>query len=188
MRDAETAQIAVQASLTGHLVLSTVHTNDAVGAITRLRDMGVESFLLASTLRLIVAQRLVRRLCEACKTPVPADAAVAALLGIEDGWPIYRAAGCAACNGTGYVGRVGVYEAIKVDDRLRRLIGADADEDALARAAFSGGGLTLTQSTRAYVLDGITTAEEAVRVARQETGAELNADAAPSSARSPESA
>ena len=174
VRDAETAQIAVQASLTGHLVLSTVHTNDAIGAITRLRDMGVESFLLASTLRLIVAQRLVRRLCEACKTPVPADPAVAALIGIEEGWPIYRATGCVACNGTGYAGRVGVYEAIKVEDRLRRLVGADADEDALARAAFAGGSLTLTQSTRAYVLDGVTTAEEAVRVARQETGAELN--------------
>jgi general secretion pathway protein E len=134
--------------------------------------MGVESFLLASTLRLIVAQRLVRRLCESCKTPAPADPAVAGLLGIEEGWPIYRATGCPACNGTGYAGRIGVYEAIRVDDRLRRLIGADAEEDALARAAFAGGGLTLAQSTRTYVLDGLTTAEEAVRVSRQETASD----------------
>jgi len=180
IRDVETAQIAVQASLTGHLVLSTVHTNDAVGAITRLRDMGVESFLLASTLRLIVAQRLVRRLCEACKAPEPADRATAALVGIEEGWPIYRARGCAACNSTGYAGRVGVYEMVKVDERVRRLIGEDADETALARAAFPGNGSaagTLAAGTRAYVLDGVTTVEEAVRVARQETAAETPPEA-----------
>src|SRR3712207_2800331 len=90
IRDRETAEIAVQASLTGHLVLSTVHTNDAVGAITRLRDMKVEPFLLASTLRAVIAQRLVRRLCPACRVPTPADAAVAALLGIQEGTTVYR--------------------------------------------------------------------------------------------------
>ncbi|OYX93829.1 MAG: type II secretion system protein GspE, partial [Caulobacter sp. 35-67-4] len=115
IRDSETAQIAVQASLTGHLVLSTVHTNDAAGAVVRLRDMGVEPFLLASTLRLIIAQRLVRRLCEHCRTPEPADAAAAALVGIEPGETLYRPVGCSHCAHTGYQGRIGIYEALRVD-------------------------------------------------------------------------
>lgn len=168
IRDVETAGIAVQASLTGHLVLSTVHTNDAAGAITRLRDMGVEPFLLASTLRLIVAQRLVRRLCGECRRAEPADAATARLLGIKAGQTVWRPQGCAHCNQTGYVGRVGLYEVIRVDDRVRRLIAAEADEDAINAAAFDAAG-TLSQRARALVLDGTTSVEEAVRVTRQET-------------------
>jgi general secretion pathway protein E len=168
IRDVETAQIAVQASLTGHLVLSTVHTNDAAGAVTRLRDMGIEPFLLASTLRLIVAQRLVRRLCPACRKPEPADAASAQAIGVEPGHTIYRAAGCPACNHTGYVGRVGVYEAIRVEDRVRRLIGENADEAAIAAVAFERGP-ALPDQARAYVAEGLTTLEEAIRVTRQET-------------------
>lgn len=168
IRDVETAQIAVQASLTGHLVLSTVHTNDAVGAITRLRDMGVEPFLLASTVRAIVAQRLVRRLCPACRKPEAADPATARLAGVAPGSTLFRATGCPACANTGYVGRVGVYEALRVDDRLRRLIVADADESAIAAAAFPHGAGTLQAEARRYVAEGITTVEEALRVARQE--------------------
>jgi len=168
IRDVETAGIAVQASLTGHLVLSTVHTNDAAGAITRLRDMGVEPFLLASTLRLIVAQRLVRRLCGECRRAEPADAATARLLGNKAGQTVWRPQGCAHCNQTGYVGRVGLYEVIRVDDRVRRLIAAEADEDAINAAAFDASG-TLTQRARTLVLDGTTSVEEAVRVTRQET-------------------
>ena len=168
IRDVETAQIAVQASLTGHLVLSTVHTNDAVGAITRLRDMGVEPFLLASTLRVIVAQRLVRRLCQACRKPEAADPATARLVAVPPGRTIYRAAGCGACNHTGYVGRIGVYEAVRIDDRIRRLIGENASEDAIAAIAFEGAP-TLTQEARALVAAGVTTVEEAIRVTRQET-------------------
>jgi general secretion pathway protein E len=167
IRDAETAQIAVQASLTGHLVLSTVHTNSAAGAITRLRDMGVEPFLLASTIRLVVAQRLVRRLCPACRKPEPADGEVARLLGVEPGRQVWRPVGCGACNHTGYQGRVGIYEAVKVDDRLRRLIAAGADEDAIAAAAAETAG-DLSASARERVVDGTTTMEEAVRVTRQE--------------------
>ncbi|MDY6925209.1 MAG: type II secretion system ATPase GspE [Pseudomonadota bacterium] len=170
IRDVETAQIAVQASLTGHLVLSTVHTNDAAGAITRLRDMGIEPFLLASTLRLIVAQRLVRRLCPACRQSEPADKATARLIGCKTSQPVWRAHGCAHCHQTGYVGRVGLYESITVDDRLRRLIAAEADEDAINAVAFERTD-TLGKRARAFVLGGLTSVEEAVRVTRQDAGA-----------------
>ena len=168
IRDVETAQIAVQASLTGHLVLSTVHTNDAAGAVTRLRDMGVEPFLLASTVRVIVAQRLVRRLCPHCRRAEPADAATARLAGVAEGQMLFRAQGCAQCGQTGYAGRVGVYEAIRVDDRIRRLISESASEDDIAAAAQAAGGGTLSSEARAYVVEGLTTVEEALRVTRQE--------------------
>ncbi|KAK0360696.1 hypothetical protein LTR94_026296, partial [Friedmanniomyces endolithicus] len=171
IRDVETAQIAVQASLTGHLVLSTVHTNDAVGAVTRLRDMGVEPFLLASTLRLIVAQRLVRRLCSHCRSPEAADAASARLIGVKPGVRIWRPQGCAHCGSTGYVGRLGLYEVLRVDDRIRRLISSETGEDEIQAAAFSHGG-TLSARARALVLEGLTSVEEAVRVSRQETSAD----------------
>ena len=170
IRDVETAQIAVQASLTGHLVLSTVHTNDAAGAITRLRDMGIEPFLLASTLRLIVAQRLVRRLCPACRCPEPADRATARLIGVKAGQPVWRAHGCDRCRHTGYVGRVGLYEVIPVDDRVRRLIAAEADEEAINAVAFERMD-TLARRASAFVLSGLTSVEEAVRVTRQDVGA-----------------
>jgi general secretion pathway protein E len=167
IRDAETAQIAVQASLTGHLVLSTVHTNDAAGAVTRLRDMGVEPFLLASTLRLIAAQRLVRRLCPDCRTETKAEAATARLIGARAGARVFQAVGCTRCSGTGYVGRIGVYETVRVDDRVRRLIAEGADEAAIADVARAEGG-TLAAAARDAVAEGLTTVEEAVRVARQE--------------------
>lgn len=161
IRDSETAQIAVQASLTGHLVLSTVHTNDAAGAVVRLRDMGVEPFLLASTLRLIIAQRLVRRLCEHCRAPEPADAAAAALAGIAPGQVHYRPVGCGHCGHTGYQGRLGIYEAIRVDDRLRRLIGQSASEQEITAAGLEA---TLGEEARRYILEGLTTVEEALRI------------------------
>lgn len=165
IRDVETASIAVQAALTGHLVLSTVHTNDAAGAVTRLRDMGVEPFLLASTLRLIMAQRLVRRLCPHCHTPEVADAATARLVGIAPGQTVWRPTGCEACGQTGYVGRVGLYETIRVTDTLRRLITTGADEAAINAEAL-GDGRTLAGQARALVLDGTTSVEEALRVTR----------------------
>jgi len=167
IRDVETAQIAVQASLTGHLVLSTVHTNDATGAITRLRDMGIEPFLLASTLRLILAQRLIRKLCLKCRKPEPADAAMAKLVGVAAGTTIFRGVGCAACNHTGYSGRVGVYEAIRVDGKIRKLIAESAPEDEFIRVAFADSA-PLAKAARASVIDGVTTVEEALRVTRQE--------------------
>ncbi len=169
IRDRETAEIAVQAALTGHLVLSTVHTNDAVGAITRLRDMRVEPFLIASTVRMVIAQRLVRRLCPTCRQPARAEGSLADLLGIEPGTPIHEAKGCAECGQTGYKGRIGLFEAVKVDDVIRRLINAGGDEAEIAAHAFRNGP-SLGAAARRLVLDGMTTAEEAVRVSRHEGG------------------
>ncbi|NNC71862.1 MAG: Flp pilus assembly complex ATPase component TadA [Sphingomonadaceae bacterium] len=168
IRDRETADIAVQASLTGHLVLSTVHTNDAVGAITRMRDMKIEPFLLASTLRAVIAQRLVRRLCANCREPVEASSAVAALLGLDAGTTIYEARGCDACGHTGYTGRTGVFEIMSIDRDLQRIIGSNGDESQIANYAFLRAP-SLGASVRALVRDGITSVGEAVRVSRAET-------------------
>jgi general secretion pathway protein E len=164
VRDMETAQIAVQASLTGHLVLSTVHTNDAVAAITRLKDMGVEPYLLASTVRMIVAQRLVRRLCAACKRPAVLGAAESRLLAEigASGAAIYETAGCEACNGSGYVGRVGIYECVVVDDEIRRLIHADAAEPEMAAHAFQNSETLLTSGLR-QAAAGITSLSDVLR-------------------------
>ena len=168
IRDRETAEIAVQASLTGHLVLSTVHTNDAIGAITRMRDMKVEPFLLASTLRAVIAQRLVRRLCPECRRPVQASGSVSALLGFDLGTVIYEAVGCEQCKGTGYKGRIGVFEAIRIDDTIRRLINDGGDESIIARHAFVNAP-NLGSAARKLVREGMTTPEEAVRISRRES-------------------
>lgn len=169
IRDVETAEIAVQASLTGHLVLSTVHTNSAVGAITRLRDMGVEPFLLSSTITAVMAQRLVRRLCPSCKEPYEADAATRRLIGVDNGEPVtvYGAKGCGRCNHTGYEGRIGVYELIVVDDKMKRLIHDDASEHAIGDYAFQKSE-TLAQSGFRHVRAGLTSIEEVLRVVHQE--------------------
>lgn len=169
IRDGETAQIAIQASLTGHLVLSTVHTNSAAGAITRLRDMGAEPFLLSSTIAGVMAQRLVRRLCPSCKAPHEADAAERALMGIKTKEPVtvHTAVGCGRCGQTGYEGRVGIYELLVVTDALRRLIHEDVGENALAKAAFADTE-TLAQCGFSHVRAGITSIEEVLRVVQQE--------------------
>jgi general secretion pathway protein E len=164
IRDRETADIAVQASLTGHLVLATVHTNDAVGAITRLRDMKIEPFLLASTLRAVVAQRLV---CQTCHEPVQAEGSMASLLGFDTGTVVYRAVGCDACGHTGYDGRIGVFEAIRVDDALRKFINDEAHESLISGHAFLKRP-NLGSAARALVRQGLTTAEEAIRISRRE--------------------
>ena len=165
--DAETSQIAVQASLTGHLVLSTVHTNDALGAVTRLRDMGIEPFLLASTLRLVLAQRLVRRLCSDCRAPRDADATSRRLMGPDFDGALHQATGCAACSHTGYQGRVALYEAVRIDEQMRRAIGQQADEATMAAMAFAHAP-DLAGAARAAVAEGKTTVEEALRVIRQD--------------------
>lgn len=169
IRDVETAEIAVQASLTGHLVLSTVHTNSAVGAITRLRDMGVEPFLLSSTVAAVIAQRLVRRLCPTCKEPYEADAAARRLVGADPHEPLtlYRAKGCGRCSHTGYEGRVGVYELIVVDEKMKRLIHDDASEHVLAEHAFAHFD-SLAQSGFKHAIAGVTSIEEVMRVVHQE--------------------
>jgi general secretion pathway protein E len=167
IRDRETAEIAVQASLTGHLVLSTVHTNDAVGAITRMRDMKIEPFLLASTLRAVIAQRLVRKLCGHCRRPVQASGSISALLGFDPGTVVYQAVGCEQCAQTGFKGRIGVFEAIRIDDTIRRLINDGGDEAIIARHAFLHAP-NLGSAARQLVRDGLTTPEEAVRVSRRD--------------------
>ena len=161
IRDAETASIAVQAALTGHLVLSSLHTNDAASAITRLRDFGVEPFLLAATLRAVVAQRLVRRLCPACAAPHAADAGTAAALGSAAGSPVWQAPGCAACNHTGWQGRVGLYDIIRMTDALALRINDGATAADLAAAAGSPG---LAAIAARAVMDGLTTPAEALRI------------------------
>jgi general secretion pathway protein E len=166
IRDPETAQIAVQASLTGHLVFSTVHTNDAVAAITRLKDMGVEPYLLASTLRAIVAQRLVRRLCPSCRKPAVIGAQEAALLrsiGAE-GASVYEGAGCPQCRGTGYVGRVGLYEFVVVDDDIRRMIHAGATEQEMSAHAFQSSDALIRSGLRCAVA-GVTSLSDVLRAA-----------------------
>lgn len=137
IRDIETAKISVQAGLTGHLVFSTLHTNTAVGAITRLRDMGVEPFLLSSTLLATLAQRLIRLLCTKCRVPYQASGGEKELLGIPtaDSVTLYRANGCPACGGTGYRGRSGIYELVIIDEKMRALIHDGEAESVMAKAA-----------------------------------------------------
>jgi general secretion pathway protein E len=165
IRDLETGEIAVQASLTGHLVLSTLHTNTAIGAVTRLRDMGVEPFLLSSSLLGVMAQRLVRILCEDCKqasSPNEAERSVMRLAA-DEAAVIYRAVGCEACSGTGYRGRTGIYEMVDVDDDLRGMIHEGASEQTMehhARQKTPG----IRQDGIRKALEGLTTLEEVVRV------------------------
>jgi general secretion pathway protein E len=167
IRDLETAQIAVQSSLTGHLVLATVHTNDAPGTVTRLVDMGIEPFLLASSVIGVLAQRLYRRLCPVCKQAYEPDAAEMAALGIVRPQTLYRPVGCDACNHTGYKGRAGVYELLVVDDEVRRLIHDGASEADIRHYAASTGMHSLRSDGVAQVLAGRTTLEEILRVTRE---------------------
>ncbi len=167
MRDPETARIAVQSALTGHLVLSTLHTNDAASGITRLRDMGVEPYLVTATLNGIVAQRLVRRLCPRCATPGEAPAALAERLGADPRAcrRLPRPRGCSHCNGIGYRGRIALTEVLPMDDPLRRLVMEEADADRLKRAARERGMRTLAEDGVDKALAGLTTLEEVARVA-----------------------
>lgn len=169
IRDKETAEIAVQASLTGHLVLSTLHTNSAIGAITRLVDMGIEPFLLSSSLLGVLAQRLVRVLCPQCKEAYQADEAECALLGVSSAPPptLYHARGCAHCHQQGYRGRTGIYELVVFDDHLRTLIHNAASEQDMTRHARSLGP-SIREDGRRKVLEGATTVEEVLRVTREE--------------------
>lgn len=163
IRDPETAEIATQASLTGHLVLSTLHTNTAAGAVTRMQDLGVDGFLLASTLRGVLAQRLVRKLCAQCKQEVQADALLAQKLGVSAGAPIFAPKGCGNCNHTGFDGRLGIFELVTVTDQLQRLIHDGAGEveiEESIRAKVP----SIQESGFALIRDGLTTIEEVLRV------------------------
>ncbi len=168
IRDMETASIAVQSALTGHFVLSTLHTNDAPSAVTRLFDMRVEAFLLASVLRAIVAQRLVRLLCSECReayTPPEAELhELEEVKALYTGQPFFRPTGCTACMGTGYSGRVAIYEVLPVAEDLRRLIAEQCDADTLRHHALQGGMRSLRYDGFLKVLDGATTLAEVSRV------------------------
>ncbi len=171
MRDAETARIGVHAALTGHLVLTTLHTNTAAGAINRLIDMGVESFLLASCVRAIIGQRLVRILCEHCKRPhrlagtdLAGDQRYAAL-GLKVGETIYQPKGCELCNNTGFRGRKGVFEVIEVTPGFRRAIGPKTDATDLEKVAIEQGMATMAEDGLAKCRAGLTTVDEVFRVA-----------------------
>ena len=168
IRDRETAEIAVQASLTGHLVLSTLHTNSAVGAVTRLVDMGVDAYLLASSLVGILAQRLLRTLCVHCKAPYGADAAACQRLGLDPVAPppLYRAVGCEQCQ-HGYRGRIGIYELISVTPAVAALIHQGASEQALVEATREVS-RSLFQDGRQRVLEGLTSLDELLRVTQED--------------------
>ncbi|NLE39974.1 MAG: Flp pilus assembly complex ATPase component TadA, partial [Pirellulaceae bacterium] len=173
IRDLETAENAVQASLTGHLVFSTLHTNDAAGAFMRMIDMGVEPFLVSSTVEGIMAQRLVRTLCPECReayTPdaadLPDDFPMAQLL--ESGQPVYRPVGCRQCRGTGYAGRLGIYELLVANDEIRQLASERVGSNVIKQAAMKAGMRTLRQDGWRKVLWGKTSVEEVLRVTKKD--------------------
>jgi type IV pilus assembly protein PilB len=166
IRDKETAQIAMQASQTGHLVLSTVHTNDATAAVTRLIDLGVEPFVVASTIHLIVAQRLVRRVCQSCAEPYEPSEDARRLLRLDDAAvaQLRHGKGCAACRQTGFAGRIGVYEVLPISPAMTKLIEANASESAIRQQGRADGFPSVADSAREKLLAGLTTPEEVLRV------------------------
>jgi type IV pilus assembly protein PilB len=175
MRDLETAQIGVKAALTGHLVLSTLHTNDAPSTVDRLINMGLEPFLLTSSTNLIVAQRLVRKICLSCKAPVEVSAEALINIGIDPaevgaGFPTFRGQGCSACGETGYKGRIALYEVMVIHEALKELILRGASAADLKREAVKMGMSTLRMSAIKKVREGLTTIEETVRVTDSDKG------------------
>jgi type II secretory ATPase GspE/PulE/Tfp pilus assembly ATPase PilB-like protein len=162
IRDGETAQIAVRAALTGHLVLSTLHTNDAASTVSRLLDVGVEPFLVASSLRLVLAQRLVRKVCPACvrERELSAEEAERLGLGVQR---VPEAVGCETCSGTGYRGRTPVMELMQVGEEIASLVGGRAPGSELREAALRGGMVLLREAAAGLVAEGVTTPEEALR-------------------------
>ena len=171
IRDLETAEIAVHAALTGHLVFSTLHTNDAPGAITRLQDMGVEPYLIASVLSGVLAQRLVRRICSACRVPDAPDPGDLLAIGVADttGVEMYRGQGCEACRKTGYKGRVGVYELFIITEEIRSLILRKASTGEIRRVAVEQGMVSLREDSWTKARAGLTTVEEILRVTQEDS-------------------
>ncbi|KAA0219801.1 MAG: type II secretion system protein GspE, partial [Planctomycetota bacterium] len=177
IRDEETAHLALEASLTGHLVFATLHTNSAVGAVTRLLDMGCESYLVASSLVGSIAQRLVRRICPNCKQRYEPNATERRLLGIppeRTGARISRGAGCARCLRSGYYDRVGVFEFVQFDEGLCELVMQKAPTEHLQKHAVAHGAITLREDAMTKVRDELTTVEEALRVTA-DAGLDLSA-------------
>lgn len=168
IRDHETAAIAIESALTGHLVFSTLHTNDAAGAITRLQDMGIDTYLISSSVIAVMAQRLVRKICVHCAKEYPPSAEEIDLLGIQSAeYPyIKRGQGCERCAQTGYRGRVGLYELLVVSDNIRHVVGSGGDANAIRVQAIKEGMRTLRGDALEKLSAGITTPEEIVRVTR----------------------
>ena len=171
IRDLETAEIAIQAALTGHLVFSTLHTNDAPGAVTRLQDMGCEPYLLSSVLNGVLAQRLVRRICQACRAPDHPDPAQLLGLGVTDATEVelFRGKGCDECRGTGYRARSGIYELFRITEETRGLIVRKTPVGEIRRHAVDHGMVTLREDGWAKARAGITTVEEILRVTQEDT-------------------
>lgn len=167
IRDAETAEIAIRAAITGHVVLSTLHTNDTISTITRLVDMGIEPFLVATSLVGVIAQRLVKRICTGCKTQVAISVQERAILKLKDDEEvkIYKGKGCPNCNNTGYKGRIGVHEILALSKEMKNLVTKNAGLEQLRNEAKNCGMISLNESCRILVLQGVTTIEELLRVA-----------------------
>ena len=172
MRDVETAQIGIQASLTGHLVLSTVHTNSAIAAITRLRDMGIESFLLASSLRTIISQRLVRRLCLECAITEEASKESIDLFNLDANQKVKVAKGCPACSHSGYQGRIAIAECIQVDKTLKEMIHNNSSENVIADYVFKEN-QSIDQASSELIKNGITSCDELIRINNLQEDASL---------------
>jgi general secretion pathway protein E len=171
IRDLETAEIAIQSALTGHLVFSTLHTNDSASAVTRLIDMGIEPFLVTSSIISILAQRLVRVICKDCKEAYTPDQESLQNIGLTlemlEGNQIYRGRGCPSCLNTGYMGRTGIFELMGLDDTVKNMILKTSDANAIKHKALEQGMITLRQAGAQKVLDGITTIEEVFRLTQQ---------------------
>ena len=163
-RDKETAHTAVEAALTGHLVFTTLHTNSAAVAFTRLSEMGIEPFLVSSSTVGVIAQRLARRLCQACKEPYVAEPATCAFFGLPEGTTVYRARGCGACDGKGLKGRVGIYEVMRMNAELRQMVGRGALAEEIHAAALANGMIDLKRYSALLLAGGLTTVDEVTSV------------------------
>ena len=177
IRDLETAEMAIHASLTGHLVFSTLHTNDSAGAVTRLLDMGIEPYLVSSSVIGVMAQRLVRLICPECKEQYSPDARTLSELGLTEdelrGHTIYRGRGCEKCNERGYLGRTGIYELLVVDPKVQNLVVGRADSNIIKREARKNGMVTLREDGLRKLLAGVTTLEEVLRMSREESAVDV---------------
>ena len=167
IRDKETAEIAIQASLTGHLVFSTLHTNDAAGALTRLLDMGIEPFLISSSVIAVLAQRLVRVVCPNCKEKYLPSDEVLKDLGLIKKTKLYRGKGCMKCKETGFVGRIGIFELLLINDEIKDMVTAKASANDIKKAAIKSGMRVLIDDGMDKVRNGVTTAEEVLRVTEE---------------------
>ena len=165
IRDGETAEIAMRAAITGHLVFSTIHTNDAVSSINRLIDMGLEPYMVSTALVGVVSQRLVRRVCTNCRETIEPDEYDVQTLRLEPGQKIYHGKGCSECNDKGYKGRIAIHEIVVMTKKMKALLEKRASEEDMRQLAVTEGTQMLQESARALVLEGITTVDELNRVA-----------------------